>query len=66
MLTVISPRIAMQFTFRALQFAAFFANPGAVMLAAFFADIAALFIDAVDIVTQFGAGDAGLGCGRQA
>jgi hypothetical protein len=65
-LTVKAAAVALQFTLGALQFAAFLANPGAIMLAAFFADITAFFLHAVDIVAQLGAGDTGLCSGRQA
>lgn len=66
MLAVIAPGIAVQFILGLLQFAAFFANACTVMLAAFFTHIPAFFFDLVDIMTQLGAGDTGLGRSGQA
>jgi hypothetical protein len=65
-LAVITPGVAVKFILGALQLAAFLANPGAIVLAAFFAHIAALFAHAVHVMAQLGARDAGLGRSRQA
>ena len=64
MLAVKAPGVAVQFILGPLQLAAFLANSGAIMLAAFFAHIAALFVDAVHVMAQIGARDAGLGRSR--